>query len=187
MSALLSLNDAELFFRLHRSLLYYVNEQLGIVPDVGDPDEFSGLPPEVRWEVRNAFVERPDLIEPFVDENPFGMSDEELQIIRSWRDHVAGRFFIFRHLKKYTVFLDYGDPPTAYGVLALSESFEDIISLPVPVWVETVLLPFQDKIIYDGLMNSFNIVLGGGIKRSLNESYKRAKEEMGGVLTSLPT
>ena len=31
---LLSRDDAELFFRLHRSLLHFVNRRLSVVPDV---------------------------------------------------------------------------------------------------------------------------------------------------------
>ena len=102
---LLSTDDAELFFKLHRSLMCFVNERLQIIPAIGSPDEFSSLPLETRHEVRNAFLDETDLIELFVDANPFDLSDEELAIVLSWRHQVAGKFFIFRHLKKYTAFL----------------------------------------------------------------------------------
>jgi hypothetical protein len=54
----------------------------------------------------------------------------------------------------------------------------------LPVMTETILLPFRDKIIYDGLLSSFRISFGGGIRRSLNESYETAKERLG-IGTSL--
>lgn len=50
---------------------------------------------------------------------------------------------------------------------------------------ETVLLPFKDRIVYDGLLSGYNISFGGGIKRMLNDSYRRAKERQG-IVTSLP-
>ena len=182
---LLTPDEADLFFKLHRSLMFYVNERLAVVPDIGSPDEFSALPPEIRIEVRNAFLDETDLIESFVDENPSSLSDEELDIVLSWHHQVAGKFFIFRKLKRHTVFLSTNDPPTAYGVLALTEPFEDLIGPYLPVMTETVLMPFQNKIVYDGLLNSYNITFGGGIRRSLNEDYRNAKDRLG-IVTSLP-
>jgi hypothetical protein len=182
---LLSPEDAELFFKLHRSLMCFVNERLQIIPDIGSPDEFSSLSPETRLEVRSALLDETDLIELFVDANPFDLPDEELDVVLSWRHQVAGKFFIFRHLKKYSVFISTDDPAIAYGVLALTEPFEDLVGPYLPVMTETVLMPLGDKIVYDGLLSSYNISFGGGIKRSLNEDYKQAKEGLG-IVTSLP-
>ena len=181
----LSPDDAELFFKLHRSLMCFVNERLQIIPDIGSPAGFSALPPEMRLKVRDAFIDETDLIESFVDANPFDLSGEELEVVHSWRHLVAGKFFIFRHLKKYTVFLSSDEPTTAYGVVALADPFEELVGQHLPVMAETVLLPLGDKIVYDGLLNGYNISFGGGIKRSLNENYKEAKERLG-IVTSLP-
>jgi hypothetical protein len=61
---------------------------------------------------------------------------------------VAGRFFILRHLKKYSVFLAEEQPPKAYGVLGLVSPIQEIISSwALPVLVQAVLLPFESKII----------------------------------------
>ena len=79
---------------------------------------------------------------------------------------MAGQFYVFRELKKYTVFLSTTNPAIAYGVLALSQPFEDLIGPYLPVLTQTVLLPFKDKIVYDGLMSSYNISFGPGIRRS---------------------
>ena len=38
---LLTPQDADLFFRLHRSLMCFVNERLRIIPDVDTPEQFS--------------------------------------------------------------------------------------------------------------------------------------------------
>ena len=47
-----SSDEVQLLFRLHRSLMFYVNEQLEIVPGIVSPEAFSGLPPEARVQVR---------------------------------------------------------------------------------------------------------------------------------------
>jgi len=183
---LLSPDDAELFFKLHRSLMLFVNRRLGVVPDIASPEEFAALPPETRLEVRNAFLDEMDLIDSFVEENPENFSDDEMKIILSWHHQVSGRFYAFRQLKKYMIFLSTDDPPVAYGVVALSEPFENLIGSYLPVMVEAVLMPFKDKIIYDGLLSGYNITFGGVIKRSFNDSYRTAKQRLG-IVTSLPT
>src|SRR6202023_1233979 len=96
-----------------------------------------------------------------------------------------GRFYIFRELAKYTVFLSTDKQPIAYGVLALSQPFEELVGPYLPVLTQTVLLPFKDQIVYDGLLVSYRISFGPGIRRSLNESFKEAKERHG-IVTSLP-
>ena len=96
-----------------------------------------------------------------------------------------GKFYVFRELKKYTVFLSTTSPAIAYGVLALSQPFEELIGPYLPVLTQTVLLPFKDMIVYDGLMSSYNISFGPGIRRNLNEDFKEAKARHG-IVTSLP-
>ena len=91
-----------------------------------------------------------DLIDAFVSENPFRLSEDELEIVRSWKDLVAGEFYVYRCLKKYTVFLTTGEPVVAYGVLSLTDSFEDLIGHRLPHLCKTVLLPFKGRIVYDG-------------------------------------
>jgi hypothetical protein len=103
---LLGPQDVELFFKLHRALMFFVNQRLKVIHHkVTTPDEFAVLPPELRLKVRDALSSHVDLIEAFVAENPASFSQDELGIVRSWRHLVTGRFYVFRELKNYTVFL----------------------------------------------------------------------------------
>jgi hypothetical protein len=178
--------DVEPFFRLHRTLMFFVNQRLKVTPDnFSTPGEFAVLSPEVRVKVRDALNANLDLIESFVAENPAHFSEDELDIVRSWRHLVAGTFYVFRKLAKYTVFLSNSNPAIAYGVLAFSEPFEELIGPNLPIMVKTVLLPFKGMIVYDGMMSAYKISFGPGIRRSLNESFKEAKLRHG-IVTSLP-
>jgi len=178
--------DVELCFKLHRALMFFVNQRLKVIPDdVASPDEFSSLSPEIRLKVRDTFLGHIDLLQAFVDENPAHLTNDELDIVRSWRHLVHGKFYVFRQLKKYMVFLSMTDPAIAYGVLALWQPFEELIGPYLPVLTETVLLPFKNMIVYDGLMSSYRISFGPGIRRRLNESFKEAKARHG-IVTSLP-
>jgi hypothetical protein len=183
---LLPPHELELFFMLHRSLMFFVNQRLKVLPDdIASADAFAALSPQVRLKVRDALNTHVDLIESFVDENPAHLSDDELDIVRSWRNLVHGKFYVFRELKKYTVFLSTTGPTIAYGVLALSQPFEELIGTYLPVLTQTVLLPFKGMIVYDGLMSSYNISFGPGVRRNLNQDFKEAKARHG-IVTSLP-
>jgi hypothetical protein len=178
--------DLALFFKLHRSLMFFVNQRLQVIPEhVADPDDYSALSPECRFKVHSALIKHLDLVEAFVDETPTRLSREELDIVLSWRHLVHGKFYVLRELKSFTVFVSTDAPPIAYGVVPLSQPFEQLVGPHLPVMVQTVLLPFKGQIVYDGLMSTFNIVFGPGVRRSLSEEFNAAKARHG-IVTSLP-
>src|SRR4051794_28019201 len=182
----LSIEDVDQFFRLHRSLMFFVNQRLKVIDTkVATPEKYSGLPPETRLKVHQALLDHIELIDAFADENPFDFDEADLEIVRSWRHLVSGTFYAFRQLKNSMIFLSSTEPVVAYGVLALSDPFEVVVGPHLPRMIETTLLPFKGKIVYDGLISNYDITLGGGIKRRLGESYKEAKERPG-IVTSLP-
>ncbi len=115
----LSDGDAALFYKLHPALLSYANRRLEVLNGALGPEEIAGLPVEERMEVRDALYDDVGLIDSFVEENPFGFSPGELEIVSSWKHFLRGRFFLIKHLKKYSIFLDEESPPRAYGVLGL--------------------------------------------------------------------
>ena len=183
---LLSPEDVGSLFNLHRSLMFFVNQRVQVLPDrPANPDEYSSLPPSTRLKVHEALLKHLDLIQSFVDENPAHLSHDDLRTVHSWRHLVHGKFLVLRELTKYTVFLSTEKPPVAYGVMALTQPFEELIGPHLPVMVQTTLLPFKGQIVYDGLISSFNISFGPGIRRNLNEDFKEAKARHG-IVTSLP-
>ena len=176
--------DIALLHKLHPLVLVYVNRRLKLVADVDGLHGFASLPPAERWQIRDALCEHTELLGDFAGENPNGLSPDELAVVRSWRHLVHGTFYILRYLKNYTVFLNSGTPSKAYGVCALTDSFEMLCPRP-PVMVHAVLLPFRERIVYDGILRFYRITFGGGIRRSLTRSYNEAKARFG-IITSLP-
>lgn len=55
--------------------------------------------------------------------------------------------------------------------------------LLLPVYIQTVLLLFGDRIIYDSLLTTYNASFGLGIRRRLKETYRNVMEREG-ILTS---
>jgi hypothetical protein len=180
-------DEGKLFYDLYAALLSFVNRKLKVSSEqFSNSREYTSTPPEARVAVRNALFAHRELIDEFVKENPAKLSTDQLEIVGAWKHAVVGKFYVFRHLTKYTIFLgSSGSPNKAYGVLGLADPLEEVIGPYLPRLIETVLLPFNGRIIYDGLVSGYNITFGGGIKRSLNEEYKQAKEAFG-IITSLP-
>ena len=180
-------DDGRLFYKLFSALLGYVNRKLEVIPEqFSESSEYTSLPLQTRGKVRDALYEHRELIDQFVAENPAGLPNDELEIVTSWKHALVGRFYIFRYLKNYTIFLSAKEPPyKAYGVLGLADPIEDIVGPCLPVLANAVLLPFKGQVIYDGLMAPYSVTFGGGVRKNLNEDYNRAKAAFG-IITSLP-
>ncbi len=182
----LSPEDCQLFYRLHMALVSYAGQKLEVLPNAAtNPPDFLSLPLETRLKVRDAVHGQPELIDEFVKDNPASFSADELEIVSSWRHALIGSFYIFRYLKRYAVFLEPKSPPKAYGVLALMDPFDEVVGPHLPIYTETILLPFKDQIIYDGALQPYRITFGPGIRRGLNDDYREAKATFG-IITSLP-
>ena len=182
---LLSREEAELFFKLHCALMQFVMEQIQGARVLASAAAYRSLPAEQRQEVVRAFLGRLDLIDAFIAANPARLSEEELGIVSSWRHLVSGRFIALRQLKKYMVLLACDEKSTAYGVTGLVDPIERVIPKPLPAMIETVLLPFRGKIIYDGIVSAFNVTFGPGSRRGFEEGFRTAKAN-NGIVTSLP-
>ena len=181
----LTFDEGNLFYDLYAALLSFVNRKLKVSPEqFSDSRGYTTTPPEARLAIRDALFAHRELIDEFVEDNPTNLRADDLEIVVTWKHAVVGKFYVFRYLKKYTVFLTSGASPNkAYGVLGLADPLEEVIGPSLPRLVTTALLPFRGKIIYDGLIFGYNITFGGGIKRSLNEEYKQAKEAFGIIIS----
>ena len=180
----LSPEDVHLFYKLYPALLQFVNERYNIVDAVSSAQQLISLPPEDRYQLRERLFENDELIDEFVKKNPQKFPAEEIAIVASWKYYLKGTFYLLRQLKKYAIFLSSDKEAKAYGVVSLMDAFD--VMLPfMPIVVDTVLLPFKNQIIYDGLISSRNMYFGGNIKRSFNNSYNEAKAKYG-IITTLP-
>lgn len=178
----LSEKDATLFFDLMFPLQFYVNQHKRIIPDVASVAAYRELVLEKQAAVRDALWEEPALIAAYVAENPDNFSPEELNLINSWQQRVHGRFVIERLLKKHAIFIG-GEK--VYAVLALHNAFDEMIPKQMmPVFIETVLLPFKGQIIYDGIIRGGNIMIGSNMAAGFKETYMAAKQN-GRIVTSL--
>jgi len=177
--------DADLFYKLHGSLLAFANRELKILPAGTLPDQVRKQPLQEVAKLRNACYEKPALLEQYLAANPDRLPADELAIVASWRHRITGDFYIMRHLKTYTVFMSLKEPEHLYGALGLMDPLEVVLGgMPLPTMVAATLLPFRDRITYDGLLSPYRIFFGPGIRRSANATYNRLKEREG-IIESL--
>ena len=177
-------SDIDLFYHLYYSLLIYVNQKFGIFAGVCGSDEMSELTPFQVNELRQQLYSHPYLFDLFTEENPLKIAPDLLQIVESWNYFISGKFYIYSYQENYAVLIDDRPPSKAYGVLALDCPFPELVGSVLPVMVETVLLPFKNKIIYDGTLQAYPFYLGLSIKGSLSETYHHAVEKFG-IIASL--
>ncbi len=176
--------ETERFYRIWFALLHYVNTQLHLVPSFPAAPGEQDVSPEVTMQVRDALWAHDALREQFIAENLAQVSAADLALVASWQYRLVDSFYIFRSLQHYTIFLSTTTPAHAYGVLGLVSTIEETVPLPLPVYTQAVLLPFEHHIIYDSLLTSYNVVFGSGYRQDLQEMY-RTIQEREGIITSL--
>jgi len=181
---ILSPNDSERFYRIWWALLQYVNRRTGLAPDFPKTPKTGSVNPQVAGMIRNALWESQELLQGFIDENPAGLDEDDLALAASWQYRISGAFVVMRHLKKHSIFLQEKEVPAAYGVLGILSPIEEVLPLPTPCMIQAVLLPFEGKIIIDGLIMPYSVHFGSGIRKGFAQSLRHATE-LRGVITSL--
>lgn len=178
--------ETERFYRIWFALLHYVNTQLQLVPSFPAAPGKEDVSTTVTIQVRDALWANDALREQFIAENPAQLSAADLALVASWQYRLAETFYIFRSLQHYTIFLSTTSPAHAYGVLGLVSTFEETVPLPLPVYTQAVLLPFEHHITYDGLLTSYNVMFGPGYRKDLQEIYRNIQEREGIITSLLP-
>ncbi len=133
-------------------------------------------------DIRETMWSSNEILEEYIQKNPDKLGEADLETIKSWKNRVAGEFFLMKYTKEYA-FLYNGKE--VYGILGISNEISDIIPAHnLPVYLSTVLLPFDHQIVYDTLLVPYTIEFGSDIRKSLNEEYREAKLN-GTIVTSL--
>ncbi|HJH30670.1 MAG TPA: hypothetical protein C5S50_00390 [Methanosarcinaceae archaeon] len=175
--------DVELFFKLSGALLFYTNQKYPVTKNLKEP-VFKDIPPADIKSLYERLSSHTELIDYFVDENPFSFTQEELEIVKSWNNLVKGKFMIMFYLRDYTAFMSVSNKQKVYGVISLQDKIRDVIPPSLPQYVETILLPFRGKIIYCGYIYGYDVRIDENLKRILKEWYHQARRKFG-IITSL--
>lgn len=173
---ILSPEDAKLYYKLWFPLLDYVNEKKK-VNDLRNIATAEELDPAKVKEVANVLWNEPGVIDEYLaEETSAEMTQEDREIISSWKRCVQGRFLMERHLKKGTIFISM-DTEEVYQVQGIISSWEEMFyGASTPLMVKATFIPFKRVIISDGLVYPYNVIIGGGMKKIFKDVYMGAKK-----------
>ncbi len=180
---ILTFEESFLFFKLYKNLLLFTNRKWQLYKNINTVKEFDALGTKRQLEIRNQLYKDVEIIDEFCETNPVNLTELELGQILQWKNFIMGKFLFYKQFKNYCAVL-YGKESVVLGVKGLSQPFYEILPF-FPIYVETVLLPFQEKIVSDGYFGTFSIHFGGNLKRVLKNDYDIAKMKFG-IIEKLP-
>jgi len=157
------------FYYIWYGLMWEINNKYKIVEKFEPPHLGTPVDANLIFEVRNKLWENPEWLDEFTKDTVSIFDDKQREIIKNWRNcFVKDRFVILKNLKKHTVFMSFSEPMKLYGIHGIMSEIVGMFPNSLPVFADAVLLPFNDKIIFDSLLSPIAIQLGSGIKASLN-------------------
>ncbi|CAN5804997.1 hypothetical protein BH10BAC3_BH10BAC3_30560 [soil metagenome] len=161
------------FLRTHLDLLFYVGQQKKILPKNTDFKKFADTDLETKFKCREILLADDNIIDEYIASNFDHLTTDQIKILVGFKKKIRSSFVIFKCLTNYAIFIDTKDN-RFYAVKALGDSFHNFFN-NFPVNISTTLIPFKDKIIYDGFIQSSGVYYGRNMTEAMNENYKKAK------------
>ena len=183
-SAQLSRSECTLFYETWYGLMGFINNRKKVINATIKPIYPNPISDEQVYKVRQVLWENPTLINDYLDS--VKLPEEKSELLKSWHDHhKKGMFFLVDYKPEYAVVIGSNEQKEdrLYGVKGINRSLADAMQRELPIQLETVLLPFKNKIIYDSFMSSMPIGFAEGAKKAFREMYETALKN--GIATIL--
>lgn len=164
----LDTSDTVLFYELYFSLLHYVNRKYHLCPHK-QANAFDAMDTKA---ISDYLWENPHILDEYLAVTD--LPDEHAQIVAGWKNFKSGRFILERHLKQGSVFISAKDKEV-YIVKALYDSWPTLVG-HAPIMLETVLLPFRDNIISNGIVVPYPFYFDKNVSDEIKEVYMDAKK-----------
>lgn len=171
----LSEEDGKRFYDIWLPLLDYVNEKKGVNSKLKDIRLADHLDPNEVNEVSEVLWADVDLIDEYLSRVK-DMADDDRKLISSWKRCVSGRFILERILKKGAMLISVEDEKV-YQVSGIISTWDEMFGYArLPLMIQATLIPFENVIISDGLIQTYNVIIGGNMARSFKDTYMTAKK-----------
>jgi hypothetical protein len=173
----MTLNNAEYkaYISAHLDILYYVGKKKGIIPSSTTFEDFMKIDFRQKAQCRDLFLEDENLLEDYLSENEGQLTSEAVEILLGFKQKISSSFVIYKCYAKHAIFID-TQTNKFYAVLGLSSRFDEMFHT-FPVYIDATLIPFKDKIIYDGFLKGGGITFGSNMRASMKEDYMTAKKK----------
>jgi len=136
--------------------------------------------------IRDRLWEKPSFISEYTLLNP-ALTKEAAELLRAWeKKHVRGKFLLLEYRNGTAIMMQIkeNETPKLYAVIGITSTISETVMSAPPVLLKTVLLPFGDRIIYDGFIVPYQISFGLGARKMFSEQYEMEKLKHG-ILTKL--
>ena len=170
----LSEEDSKLFYKCWLPLLDYVNEQKKVNRNLHNISKATALNPKEVKEVANVLWTNTDLIDSYIAAQD-KISDDERDLVLSWKKCVNGLFILERILKKGAMLISM-DNREVYQVSGIISSWDEMLGyVRLPMIIDVTIIPFRDVIISDGLVQRYNVSVGGNMAGTFRDVYMHAR------------
>ena len=142
--------QCERFFDTMDALLFYVNDRFKVVEQF--TLNYTGQIGDLKTAlVAQALWDNVEIIDEFVRDNPFHLSQRHLDTARSWKVALPGIYTVVRYQNGRALMMnDRG----VFSVCGVTNEIEHEIG-KAPAYVDLVLIPFDDLIVYDGFLQAY--------------------------------
>ena len=174
--------DASQFFEIMMSMLHWVNEAKGVKIEYADEYISSR---EANALLRIVW-EHPEYIDEYLAERGDVLSQKARRTLSKWRKYfVQGPFLIERFTNTGTIFISVR-AGQVYLVSGITSDIEDgLDEHTLPCVVETTLIPYKGRIIYDSTMQIIPEILNSEGKQELARVYESVKKQ-NRIIKTLP-
>ena len=180
--AQLSPDERKLFYETFYKLLDFVNQKYKIFNFRIKPVYPAYHDETQLHKIREKLWKNPKVISEFLAVFSGSLSGEEIRLLQSWeKNHVKGSFILMKYEPDCAVFMRMEESfqQTLYAVKGMTTSIAEAMNRRLPVMLDTVLLPFKDKIIYDSYIATREVGFGDGIRKMLEDEFNAAEKQYG--------
>ncbi|MGN0038149.1 MAG: hypothetical protein ACI36Y_03310 [Coriobacteriales bacterium] len=177
--------QSERFYRVYYSLLEYANDTFDILGEFFEPfDEVTG--PEQILDL-SLFIfgggdvdggAEPDpaitekIIDSYIAANPLHLGEADLRQVAQWKSALADVFHVMEHTAASSAFMLDGE--CLFNAIGLTRDVSAAVR-NTPAIVRTVLLPFDNAIVYGTTIRDFNVEIGPNMLGRLQGEYAELK------------
>ena len=168
-NACLSKKERDLFYKLYFGSLDFTNQKYKIEPKLKIYKQIGLNPHDLSEIIDKLWKNKEANITEFVLANPYKFSKEELEIVKGLKKGIRKIFFIMEYLEEFTAIMD---EEKCYMIKGITSNIDEIIPYNELIAITTIL-PFEDKLIYDGLLFSMDINFGINFKKIAEKDYQK--------------
>lgn len=166
--------DRGRFVLVWAQLLHLANEREKILPwfePTIDPGSFTQ---EDLAKLGRALWADNSILKLVARRNPFGLSDANIALVKSWEKRISGELCLWKNLSGFSVFITRSGRKRAYGAVGVFQPLQEVIPLQYePRLVRATLLPFEKKIVWSPEIGPIDQRLSSDEYWALDDIYYR--------------